>query len=447
MPLGCRLFLPETPMLHMFRTLAWFLVRLPLLLLIFVTALVMSSCTMLGLNYASLEVANKPEPRPELEVSALLADTAYRTDLMRAFEDTLYGPWPAGLPVRAGEARLVEGDLLGGKGRLEEIPVTVGAGEGARQFWLVVATPSGEGPFPLVISQTFSSNCAAFPGYPVTSADGTPCAGSEMEGAFGFLATQIFGTYIAEVPLQRFMDAGIAYASFYGPEFVPDRRAEAPGVMAGLGGPLNPTSTLMAWAYGYAAAMDVLEPRDRIDADAVILFGHSRYGKAALIAGAWDRRADAVIAHQAGFAGASLSRSQTGEGLKRMGESYPHWLAPEAQDWLDRLDELPVDQHQLLALLAPTPVLLGNGRRDVWSDPNSSFRAALSASRVYDAAGTRGLPKGGMKQAFEPGAGIAWWLRPGGHSIVAEDIDTFIAFVHAQFPEPSSSQSAVHVAD
>ena len=447
MPLGCRLFLLETLMLHMFRAIVWFLVRLPLLVLIFVTALVMSSCTMLGLNYASLETANKAPPQPALNIAAIMSEPTYRTDLMQSFEDVLYGPWPEGMPVSWGEPRRVESDLLGGKGRLEEIPVTIGTGEGASQFWLAVAIPAGEGPFPLVISQTFSSNCAAFPGYPVTSPAGTPCEGSEMDGTFGYLATQIFGTYIAKVPLERFMDAGIAYATFYGSDFVPDRRNEAPDVMEHLGGPINPTSTLMAWAYGYSAAMDALEGRDEIDSGAMVLFGHSRFGKAALITGAWDRRADAVIAHQAGFAGASLSRSETGEGLKRMAETYPHWLAPQTQGWLDRLDELPVDQHQLLALLAPTPVLLGNGRRDVWSDPNSSFRAAISASEAYVAAGEEGLPTGGMKQEFDPGAGIAWWLRPGGHSIVSEDIDTFIAFIDAQFPGAARKQGAVHAAE
>ena len=175
-----------------------------------------------------------------------MSEPTYRTDLMQSFEDVLYGPWPEGMPVSWGEPRRVESDLLGGKGRLEEIPVTIGTGEGASQFWLAVAIPAGEGPFPLVISQTFSSNCAAFPGYPVTSPAGTPCEGSEMDGTFGYLATQIFGTYIAKVPLERFMDAGIAYATFYGSDFVPDRRNEAPDVMEHLGGPINPTSTLMA---------------------------------------------------------------------------------------------------------------------------------------------------------------------------------------------------------
>ncbi|WP_291077363.1 hypothetical protein [Hyphomonas sp.] len=429
------------------RAIFWFLARLPLLIGIFVMALVMSSCTMLGLNYASLETQNKPAPEPEIDVAAMAEDDGHRAGLMQTFEQVLYGPWPDGLPVRWGEARLVEADLFGGKGRLEEIPVTIGTGEGASLFHLVVATPSGAGPFPVIISQTFASNCAAFPGFPVTSTDDTPCEGSEMEGTVGFVATQIFGTYIARVPLERFLDSGIAYASFYGSDFVPDRRAQASAVMENLGGPVAPTSTLMAWAYAYSAAMQALEARPQVNPDAMVLLGHSRFGKAALLAGVWDRRVDGVIAHQAGFAGASLSRSQTGEGLKRMGTSYPHWLAPEAQDWFDRLDALPVDQHQLLGLLAPTPVLLGNGRRDVWSDPNSSYRAALEASRVYVAAGASGLPPGGMGQDFDPQAGIAWWLRPGGHSVVSEDIDTFIAFVTAQFDTPLPKQSAVHAAE
>lgn len=434
-------------MLSVLRACVWFLVRLPLILLIFVMALVMSSCTMLGLNYASLETANKPVPKPEINVAALLQDDAYRNQLMERFETVLYGPWPEGLPVSWDEPRLVDGNLFGGKGRLEEIPVTIGQGDGASLFHLVLATPSSPGPHPVIISQTFSSNCAAFPGYPVSATDNTICDGSEMDGTFGFVATQIFGTYIAKVPLERFMDAGIAYASFYGSDFVPDRRTDARDVMAKLGGPVAPTSTLMAWAYAYSAASQALETQSDLDADAMVLLGHSRFGKAALLAGVWDKRIDGVIAHQAGFAGASLSRSQTGEGLKRMGESYPHWLAPQAQDWFDRLDELPVDQHQLLGLLAPTPVLLGNGRRDVWSDPNSSYRAAQAASSLYTAAGTLGLPDGGMKQDFHPEAGIAWWMRPGGHSVVSEDIDTFIAFVQAHFSSAGINQSAVQAAE
>ena len=425
------------------KAILWFLVRLPLLLMILFLSLVMSSCTMLGLNYASLEVDNKAAPSPAIDVPVLVNSSEARADLMEQFEDILYGPWPEGMPVKWGEARIVSEDILDGKGVLKEIPVTVGQGEGASTFMLVVALPKGDGPFPVVINETFSSNCSVFPEYPVTSPNGGVCDGSQMDGVVGSLVTKMFGEYIAYAPLDRFMDAGIAYASFYGSDFVPDSREQGPAVMAALGGPIQPTSTLMAWAYGFTAAIDALQAETPIDPDGIAVMGHSRFGKSALIAGVWDRRIDAVIAHQSGFAGASLSRSKTGEGLARMAKTYPHWLSQDIQPWLGHLDELPVDQHELLALLAPTPVLLGNGRRDVWSDPNSSFRAALAASAMYEAAGQEGLPAGGMQQAFEPSASIAWWLRPGGHSIVSEDIDSFIAFLQTHLQGPSRKVTAV----
>ena len=106
MPLGCRLFLLETHMLHMFRAIVWFLVRLPLLVLIFVTALVMSSCTMLGLNYASLETANKAAPQPALNIAAIMSEPTYRTGLMQSFEEVLYGPFGGDTcPDRHGRGR------------------------------------------------------------------------------------------------------------------------------------------------------------------------------------------------------------------------------------------------------------------------------------------------------------------------------------------------------
>ena len=428
----------------MIRPLLWFLARLPLLVLILVVALVMSSCTMLGMNYASLETVNKPAPSPALDVPAITIEgSPEREVLKRKFEDVLYGPWPAGMPVSFGDWQMIDPEYLDGRGTLEEVEITIGRGEGARSFILVTAFPKVSGPVPVVISQTFADTCSVFPGEPLTDADGEICDGSMMEGFPGWAATQIFGTYIALAPVERYFDAGLAYASFYASDFIPDRKKQAPEAMAALGGPVNPTSALMAWAYSFTAAVDVLDADPRIDPKAIGVMGHSRHGKSALIAAVWDRRIAAVVAHQSGFAGASLSRSRTGERLDRMAKGYPHWLAPEAQDWIDRLDDIPVDQHELLALVAPTPVLLGNGRRDVWSDPNSSYRAAEAASAAYEATGHAGLTASGMRD-FDPAAGISWWLRSGGHSVVSEDIDAFTVFLHAHLVGEGASQYAVH---
>ena len=424
----------------------WFVKRIPLLIVLGITVLVMSNCTMRGMNYASLETSNKPVPQPPLDVPAITGNPAARKDLKQAFEDTLYGPWPTGMPVSFSAWRLVDPDYLEGRGTLEETDVTVGSGEGARLFHLVAAFPKAPHPSAVVVSQTFSSNCSVFPDEPVTATDMKTCTGPDMDGIVGALGTQIFGRYIDVAPVSRYFDAGLAYASFYASELVPDKNGEAQAAMANLGGPINPTSALMAWSYGFSAALDVLEADPRIDSKRMAVMGHSRHGKSALIAGVWDRRIAAVIAHQSGFAGAALSRSETGEGLARMAKSYQHWLSPNVQAYLTDLASLPVDQHELLALLAPTPVLLGNGRRDVWSDPNSTYRAAEAASAVYEADAAKGLSDSGMR-TFDPESDLAYWLRPGGHSIVPKDIDAFTAFLAAHLEKTAPLETAVQMAN
>ena len=396
------------------------------------------NCTMLGLNYSSLEVDNKPAPTPALTIPFDAAATR------ATLEAELYGPWPENLPISASDPRMIDANYLGGTGTLEEVMITIGAGETARTFPVVLALPNRAktAPVPLIISQTFSGNCSVFPNDKVSNGRGGTCEGSEMGGTMGFVATQIFGTYIAYAPIERYFEAGLGYASTDGSGFVPDQNGPAQNVMAALQPGPQPTSALMSWAYGFGAMADVLDDDTRIDANAIAAMGHSRFGKAALIAAAWSDDIDAAIAHQSGFAGGSSSRSTTGETLQRMASSYPHWVRPGLGDDMKAGIELTLDQHFLLALAAPKPIFLGNGRRDVWSDPNSSFRLAQAADVVYEQRGSIGLTASGMKD-FKAGDDIAYWLRVGGHSVVSEDIDAFIAFMSAHFETPSPSGTAL----
>ena len=259
------------------------------------------------------------------------------------------------------------------------------------------------------------------------------------------IVTSIFGEFIAEAPLDQYLDAGYAYASFEAGEIVPDRASTAAAALAQMdGGDALPTSALMAWAYSFSAVIDVLQDDPMIDRARIAVLGHSRHGKAALVAGAFEPRIGAVLAHQSGYGGAASSRDTTGEGINRMLNGaralpilpkvpgYPHWFAPGFQDYADRIDEIPVDQHQLIALNAPTPVFLGNGRRDVWSDPNSTYRMAEAADGVYELYDFEGLDQSGM-QTFNPAADIAFFMRRGGHGVHQSDIDAFIAFLDAHF--------------
>lgn len=403
---------------------------------------VMSACTMLGLNYASLETDNRDAPRPAIELPFDAAATR------ATLEAELYGPWPADLTVSASEVRIIDANYLDGRGTLEEVTLTIGEGDGARNFPVVIAFPNEakNRPVPLLISQTFSDNCSVFKNDPVTEFGGGTCAGSQMTGAVGFIATNIFGTYIAYAPIDRYFDAGLAYASFSGWSFVPDTNGSAQSVMAELAPGPSPTSALMSWAFGFHAAAGVFGADPRIQDDAIAAIGHSRYGKAALMASAWSDRIAGAVAHQSGFGGGSSSRSTTGETLARMAASYPHWLRPGLAGDLEYGLDLTLDQHFLLALSAPKPIFLGNGRRDVWSDPNSSFILARAADAVYEASGVEGLPDDAGMREFDPSAEIAYWLRTGGHSVVSEDIDAFTDFMNAHFDAPSRSETGLQSA-
>ncbi|VAW05634.1 Glycoprotein gp2, partial [hydrothermal vent metagenome] len=188
---------------------------------------------------------------------------------------------------------------------------------------------------------------------------------------------------------------------------------------------------IAAWAWGYSLMVDALEqdaegPRDYIS------WGHSRYGKSALLAAAFDDRISAVIAHQSGTGGASLNRQKKGESVKAIVDGYPHWFAKAYENYAGEEETMPIDQHQLLALIAPRPVLLGNARRDVWSDPNGAFRAAMGADPVYKLYGAQGLDQNRL-DVWAPAADIAYWIRPGTHGVVKEDWPAFLEFLDAHF--------------
>ena len=404
----------------------------------FVAALcILASCTQLGLRRASLNTERAPLPTPPISAATLSDWEASKPALRDQFAETVYGSWPEGLAVTIGETRLADANYLDGRGTLEETIIRLGIGPGARVFTLAVAYPkqTARPSMPIIIGQTFSSNCLAFRSRALTDRSGQPCSNDKMGGFGGWAATRILGRYIASAPIGDYLDRGIAYASFQASQIVPDRPRAAGEVMEALrsGEGLTASSALSYWGYGYSAAIDFLETNPRVDTDRIGIFGHSRHGKSALVAAAWDDRIDLILAHQSGFGGAALSRSDVGERVDRVAKSYPHWFTSAFQAYAEAPDTLPVDQHHLLALLAPRPVFLGNGRRDVWSDPNSTYRAAQGADRIYELYGASGLEQSGLEN-FNPRAELAFQLRAGAHGITPEDVTAMLAFVDAHWP-------------
>ncbi|MBX3479721.1 MAG: hypothetical protein KF842_04930 [Caulobacter sp.] len=356
--------------------------------------------------------------------------------LRQAFLSEVYGERPdLGAAVVETRETLAVEDV--GGATVEQWTVRLGQAEPARRFHVILALPRAtDRPAPLIILELFCGNRAAVPGHPESVVENrdilpAPCRSTTLDP----VAKMILGKRISGPDIATVTARGYAVAMFYPGEIVPDDPELAPAALAALQ-PDTPADrrggALAVWSVMFSDAYDVLAADARIDAKRVAIWGHSRHGKAALLAAAFDPRFAAVIAHQSGRGGASLTHSTAGETVKQITDAYGFWFgAAYARQATSPSPDL--DQHQLIALIAPRPVLLGSGMGDAWSDPAGAFRAAQGADAAYRLLGSPGFNATDMHD-FRPGDGIVWWSRGGGHGVTTEDWDAFLQFLDKAMP-------------
>lgn len=228
---------------------------------------------------------------------------------------------------------------------------------------------------------------------------------------------------------EQVLERGWGYAILLPTSFQEDSSAGLRRGLIGLvgkGQPRQPEDwgALRAWAWGASRAMDYFESDASIDASRVAIEGHSRFGKTALVAMAYDQRLAAAYISSAGTGGDKLYRHIYGEQLENLaGPNSWHWMAGNFLKYAGPLgvNDLPVDAHELLALCAPRPVFIGVGSStagDAWADPEGEFLAAVAAGPVYRLIGahaldTKQMPP--MESALTHGE-LAFRQHPYGHT-------------------------------
>jgi hypothetical protein len=235
-------------------------------------------------------------------------------------------------------------------------------------------------------------------------------------------------------PVEDFLKRGYAFATMYRGDVDPDvADGSVPGVRSAypeLANRGDNFSAIAAWAWALSRSLDYLETNHHIDAHRAAVFGWSRLGKAAVWAGATDRRFAAVLSNESGAGGAKLFRRGVGEDVHRLNTLFPHWYCKNFRNYNGMDRELPFDQHLILSAIAPRPLYIGSAAEDHLSDPEGEFTSGVLASAVYRFLGSSGLDSATMPKVGEAISGrISYHIRPGTHDVEPYDWQMYLDFL------------------
>lgn len=344
-----------------------------------------------------------------------------RQQLLDIFADQLYGATPCDVPLLEvlddDGGREVDGLICR--------QLQLGLPQINRRIYVLLWLPMQEdGPLPCFIGLNFRGNHCVHPDpgilfaptdVPDEPPGWTACRYDESRR----------GVQALRWPVAEICAKGFAVATVFNGDIAPDNKDLFDQGFAGEYAPghVDDWRTVSRWAWGLSVLRKNLALLPELDVQRMIAIGHSRLGKTALWAAAQDAAFAMCCVNNSGCNGAAFARRCQGERFRDIGSNFPHWFLPSFNDYFDREAEFPVDQHQLIACVAPRPCYVASGSEDHHADPEGEFTSLRLAAPAWEALGMKPVPADAAWPA--PGehlhADNAYHLREGPHNILSFD--------------------------
>lgn len=403
----------------------------------------------LGASAADFPPSNELKSQPELPDPLVTLDgikvatkadweAKRKPELKALLQHYMYGylpPKPVRQEYRAGEPR----ECLDGKAMLRDITITSVEPRTGHPIHVLLVTPKDAKNPPVFVGMNFCGNHTLLDDPQIPLPEGwvrNSCGGAENDRA----TEKGRGSQKDVWNVDLIIDRGYALASFYSGDVDPDTADMSDGIgptfFKGGSEPVgDDPGTIALWAWGFHRVVDYLvEIENLVDTGKIAVVGHSRNGKTALLAGAFDERVALIIPHQAGCGGTAPSRTDDpkAESVKRINTAFPHWFCDNFVAFGDDTSKLPFDQHCLLALCAPRPILYSNAQEDQWANPKGQFEMLRAATPVYQLYGVEGLdPNAKPEIGSLVKSRLGYFLREGKHSMSREDWEVFLEYADA----------------
>ena len=364
-----------------------------------------------------------------------------RAELLEIFASQMYGRTPDNKIGVTYETMSENPNFLNGKATGKQVKFIFTNGQKKQEAVLLLVLPNQtKGKVPVFVAYNFNGNHSVTPDTSIIlpSFFSLPQAPDYLRWND---ADRERGNYSGRWCLDKIIARGYGIATMFYQDIYPDLPDNDehgivslfPDYRQGQKAP-DQWQALGAWAWGLSRIADYLETQERVDKEKMSVMGHSRLGKAALWAGAQDKRFKIVVSNNSGCGGAAMSKRVFGETIDRITGYFPHWFCPAFNRYAGNEAALPFDQHELVALIAPRKVYIASALEDAWADPRGEFLSGYYAGAVYELYGLKGLDTNVQPSVHQPVMNdVGYHIREGVHDVTEYDWTCFMDFADKHF--------------